>query len=719
MTASGLTENTSNPSPKADPSDRVDPEEHIDPDEVELGSPWDDLRAYVALPRLQSLVLSPDGGTLLVSVSELDHEQTGYRTSWWQVDPSGAAAARRITRSVEGESVAAFAPDGSLIFGSGRPAPPAVTAYGPKPEIKPGPDDGVLWCLPAGGGEAYPIARRDNGWQDIVTARAADRAILTASAFPGTETDEQDRKTRALRKSKKVSALLHDGYPVRYWDHDLGGSETWLFGTTLNDIDEHGDLVVDPTGLQRLVPGAGRKLTGVQAIADDGSFAVAGWKEPLSHGRTRVGLIEIDLRTGETRTLAAEDDAEFGGAVISPDGSLVAAVRETRPTAAEPPEVGIWLIDRTTGQGRTLASDWDRWPTAAAFSPDAGTLYVTADEDGHAPVFAVDVATGAPRRLTDAGAYNSVQATPDGRRLYALRSAYDDPGSVVAIDTSDGAVTVLRSPADYPELPGTLTEVETQAADGTRIRGHLALPADASAADPAPLALWIHGGPLGSWNAWSWRWNPWLLVSQGYAVLLPDPALSTGYGRDFVRRGWGRWGAEPYTDLMAITDAVTTRDDINADDTVAMGGSFGGYMANWVAGHTDRFRAIVSHASLWNLEAFRYTTDSASFWLPEMSDAMVAENSPHRFADRITTPMLVIHGDRDYRVPITEGLGLWARLTSQHEGPPEALPHKFLYFPDENHWVLAPQHAIVWYETVRAFCESVRQGGNFERPRVL
>ena len=122
--------------------------------------------------------------------------------------------------------------------------------------------------------------------------------------------------------------------------------------------------------------------------------------------------------------------------------------------------------------------------------------------------------------------------------------------------------------------------------------------------DLTPLTLWVHGGPLGSWNAWSWRWCPWLLVSRGQAVLLPDPALSTGYGLDYVQRGWGQWGAEPYTDIMALTDAVESRGDIRDDASVMMGGSFGGYMANWIAGHTDRFAGIVTHASLWALDQF-------------------------------------------------------------------------------------------------------------------
>ncbi|SDR82789.1 S9 family peptidase [Microlunatus soli] len=690
-----------------------------DPDELPLGSPWDDLRAYVGTPRLQSLLLSSDGSTLLASVSELDDQQTGYRTSWWRVDPAAAGPARRMTRSVEGESIAAFTPDGSLIFGSGRPTPAARTGYGPKPATKPSDDDGVLWFLPAGGGEAHPIARRSGGWQDIATARHVGRAVLAADSFPGAETEQQDQDLRKLRKTKKVSALLHEGYPVRFWDHDLGGSQTRLYGADLTVTDDRGDLSVELEAATVLAPDSGRRLGDIEAVADDGSFAVATWKTPRPRGRVSIGLIEIDLSTGARSTLVEQDGVEFSSAVISSDGSLVAAVRETAPTAEEAPTLQLWLIDRSSGDERVLAADWDRWATPYAFSPDGSVLYVVADEDGQAPIFAVDVAAGRARRLTEDGAFGSLLLSPDGSTLYALRSSYTDPGSIVSVDVASGRLTVLRGPVDYPELPGSLTEVETTAADGARIRAHLALPADASAAHPAPLALWIHGGPLGSWNAWSWRWNPWLLVSQGYAVLLPDPALSTGYGRDFIQRGWGRWGAEPYTDLMAITDAAVDRDDIDADDTVAMGGSFGGYMANWVAGHTDRFAGIVTHASLWNLAAFRYTTDSATFWLPELTDAMVQQNSPHLFVDRIRTPMLVIHGDKDYRVPIAEGLGLWAALVEQHDGPAEELPHKFLYFPDENHWVLSPQHAIVWYETVRSFLESVRTGGNFVRSRVL
>jgi dipeptidyl aminopeptidase/acylaminoacyl peptidase len=280
----------------------------------------------------------------------------------------------------------------------------------------------------------------------------------------------------------------------------------------------------------------------------------------------------------------------------------------------------------------------------------------------------------------------------------------------------EGTVTVLAAPVGLPEAPATMVEVDTAAGDGARVRGWLMLPPGATADAPAPLLLWIHGGPLHSWNAWSWRWNPQLAVARGYAVLLPDPALSTGYGLDFIARGWNAWGAAPYTDLMAITDAVVARPDIDETRTAAMGGSFGGYMANWVAGHTDRFRGIVTHASLWALDQFGPTTDFSPYWQSIFTAEAMEENSPHRFVDEIRTPMLVVHGDRDYRVPIGEGLRLWSELNKRYAAADGSSPHRFLYFPDENHWVLKPQHAVVWYETVFAFLGQHVLGEEWTRP---
>ena len=177
------------------------------------------------------------------------------------------------------------------------------------------------------------------------------------------------------------------------------------------------------------------------------------------------------------------------------------------------------------------------------------------------------------------------------------------------------------------------------------------LPDGASQDHKAPLLLWVHGGPMSSWNSWSWRWNPWLMAARGYAVLLPDPALSTGYGRAFVARGYHQWGSRTFDDVMTLTDVAVARDDVDGSRTAMMGGSYGGYMANWIAGHTDRFKAIVSHAGLWALDQMMSTTDVAHWFHPQFGDpltepGMYEQNSPHLHVEKITTPILVIHGNK-------------------------------------------------------------------------
>jgi dipeptidyl aminopeptidase/acylaminoacyl peptidase len=386
---------------------------------------------------------------------------------------------------------------------------------------------------------------------------------------------------------------------------------------------------------------------------------------------------------------------------VSPDGLRVVIDVQKRSGPQDPGNRWLAVVPTAGGEVRALTQAWDRWPHAPRWTPDGTALVAPADDQGRSPLWLVDATTGEPTRLTqDDGAYTNVEISPDGRWVYALRSS-------------------LGSPVEPVTVPGTLAELTTTAADGTPLRAWVALPHGAGPDQPAPMLLWIHGGPLSSWNAWSWRWNPWLAVAQGYAVVLPDPALSTGYGIDFIRRGWGKWGSEPFTDLMSVTDAAVARDDIDADRVAAMGGSFGGYMANWVAGHTDRFRAIVSHAGLWALDSFQGTTDLSVFWDQELTPEAALANSPHRFVADIRTPMLVVHGDRDYRVPVGESIRLWSDLAAHHAHEDGTTDHRYLYFPDEHHWIMRPQHAIVWYETVFAFLAAHVLGAEWQRPAHL
>ncbi|MEJ2857018.1 MULTISPECIES: S9 family peptidase [unclassified Saccharothrix] len=730
-----------------------------------------DLTAYTRMPRIGSLALSPDGTRLVAVVSDLAADGKTWQGALWELDPTGQRPARRLTRGAKSESTPVFAPSGDLLFLSTRPDQEAKSGNsggsgagaGAGAGAGVGKDKTALWLLPPVG-EAHELFRPAGGVDRVVVAGETGTLLLTAGAHPGGEFD-RDGDRRKAREDAGVTAILHESYPIRYWDSDLGPAYPRLLTCTLPGSTpatsatpagstapagpaaaagstgtagsaaaaspaaparpataagpgDSGGERISAADLVDLTPDSAARLDDAAVISPDGQWVVHTERVDVSASygaRVRLRLAAAD--GSSSRVLADQDGHSFMQVAFLPDSSGVVAVRALDSTADR-----VWrntlVRISLSGEITELAAELVEEVEHPVVAPDGRAVYFTAAQRGHQPIFRLDLATSEVVRLTASGAYSEVIVGRD--HVYALRSAWDHPPQPVRLELEgvDQEPVALPAPGAVESLPGTLTEVSTVVEDGRTVRAWLVLPAGCSADDPAPLLLWVHGGPIMSWNAWSWRWNPWLMAARGYAVLLPDPALSLGYGQEFIQAGWGSWGDKPYTDLMAITDVTVRRPDIDDSRTAAMGGSFGGYMANWIATQTDRFKAIVTHASLWHLDAFTGTTDSSYYWIREVGDPQhdaerVRAFSPHMRVADIKTPMLVIHGDKDYRVPVGEGQRLFFDLVRH------GVPAKFLYFPTENHWILTPGNTKVWYETIFAFLAEHVLGEPWKRPDLL
>jgi dipeptidyl aminopeptidase/acylaminoacyl peptidase len=660
-----------------------------------------DLAAFTALPRLTTRVLSPDGARLVAVLQEPDADGARYTSSLWQIPLAGADGPARLTRSEKGETSPAFLPDGSLLFLSSRPDPAGESDSAA---------DGAaaLWLLPPLG-EARVLARSPGGLGTPVVAADAGTVIvsgsLLAAPLPGDAASADEAERRKIHKQRKINAILHTGMPIRHWDRELGDVSPRLLGC-------------DPvTGqLRDLTPDAGQALHETSySISADGRAVVATWRARRRGGRFDYTVVAIDPHSGARRAIADEPGIHHTGARVSPDGRRVALLREDQGGFDRPGQDELQIRVIAGGATACTVDLGDVHPSEWVWSHDSATLFVSGDLHGRGAVLAIDGASGAATHLlaTDAS-YSNLCPSPDGRHLYALRSAIDSAPTPVRLGTAAEKQTPapLPTPAPTPDLPGTLTELHTTAPGGAGMHGWLCLPpaGEGGGVGPAPLMVWIHGGPFSSWNAWSWRWNPWVAVARGYAVLLPDPALSTGYGPEWIERAWPHRAGLVWQDVEAMLEDVLARPDVDAGRTACLGASFGGYMTNWIAGHTDRFRAIVTHAGLYALDQQHPTTDAAAHKVrvhrtPEELPDWYRKYSPHHHIKRFSTPMLVTHGVRDYRVPISEALRLWWDLVSHWRGRPQDLPHRLLQFTSENHWILSPNNSRVWANTVLGFCD--------------
>lgn len=650
-----------------------------------------DVSRLVSLGRVSAAVPSPDGTWVAVAVSRLDADGARYVSSLWRVPMSGGPAVA-LTRGKSDDRAPCFRHDGALGFLSNRDL-----GTGDHDEAR-----SQVWLLPAGGGEPRPITDEPLGVSAFQFAARADVLVALAMALPGIA-PEQARRQAADIKKNGPSLLTYSSMPVRHWDHWRPAAVPRL-------------VAFDGEGGQRreLTPGLVTRELGDEPCFDvspDGQRVAALWGRPGKDGLTDTGVRVLGL-DGSVRMLGEEPGTSYWSPHFSADGHRIAAVRRCpTPSRFGPVEVGVFEPD---GRFTRLAADADLWFEPAGWTAD-GRVLALGERRGDTAVWAIDEA--GVERITgveSGGSHGGLSVATDGT-IVGIRHRSTHPPEAFRVPCQAGATPVLLSSLsgfteDDAAAIGQVMPFEVQADDGVSMQGWAVIPHRASA---APGLLWIHGGPVGSFgDGWHWRWNALVAASAGFAVFLPNPRGSTGYGQAFVEGIWGnRWGDQCYRDVLTFADAMAAHPAVDPARTAAMGGSFGGYMTNWLGGNTTRFQALVTHASIWSSSAFAGVTDHPGFWRIQMNGGVFGPGreafdrySPERLAQHWTTPTLVIHGEKDYRCPISEGLALFDAL--QHHGVPSTLA----IFPDEGHWIQKPRNIVAWYTTVLEFLETQLAG---------
>jgi len=648
---------------------------------------------HIALKRVSAVAPSPDGRWLAVAVQRLDRDGAKYVADLWKL-PTDGSAATQLTRGESNDTAPGFRHDGTLCFLSNRQPNEVKADEGADKRMQ-------VWCLPAGGGEPQMLTDEPLGVEAFRCAKRADTMVLLATVLAGVPHDKQ-RETAAERAKKGPSARRYSRQPVRHWDHWLHQNEDFAF-THVIACDGSGGGRADLTPEAR------------QEFAIEPGFDVSPDGRQVAITRQAMGLdreldttiLLLDLPAGTQRILGEAPCVSFDAPVFSPDGRQLASVRSFRSAQQVMRPLAV-LIDVASGGIRELAADWDRWPGVADWAVSGKSLIAAADDDGHTAVVTIDAASGKVERVTAAaagGAHGNLHALADGR-IAGIRSTLLEAPECFVVEARAGSTPKALARLSGHEMAdfASVEVLRVASTDGAPIHSFLVKPKDARG--PLPLLLWIHGGPIGmDTDGWHWRWNPLLAVAAGYAVALPNPRGSTGFGQQFIQGIWGNvWGAQCYEDLMAVTDALVARPDIDGARTMAMGGSFGGYMTNWIGSQTDRFRCLITHASIATMAQFTGVTDHPAWWYLEMGGedpyadmAKFDRWAPIRHIKQWKTPTLIIHGELDYRCPVNEGLNLFEAL--QYHG----VASELLIFPDENHWILKPRNVVAWYEAVLEF----------------
>ncbi|RDZ29260.1 alpha/beta hydrolase family protein [Lysobacter silvisoli] len=658
-------------------------------------------RDLATLDRVSSPTLSPDGRRLVFAKRKVDFAANKSATGLYVEDLFARDAAPPQPLTPAGWSVnsPAFSPDGRTVY--------FLSAKSGSQQ---------LYSIPATGGtpkQLTAFAADVGGYQ---LSPDGKRVAFNAEAFADCAADLSCSKKRMdERGASKATGVVFDRMFIRHWDAWNDGRLNRLFVATLPSANKQG--VVKPVASAILVgadivgdvPSRPFGDSGEYTWAPDGETLVVGArqadaKEPWS---TNFDLYRVRADgSGAAQNLTAANPAWDAGPVFSQDGKTLYYRAMKRP-GFEADRFGLMALDLASGQRREIAPKWDRSAEGILLSKDGKTIYTTAQELGQLPLFGIGVDDGSVTRLIGDGSVSSV--TRAGPTLAFTRNSLKS-GDQIFVGGIDGAPERAITPSAGEMLKdvsfGEYEQFSFKGWNGDTVYGYVVKPWNYQEGQKYPVAFLIHGGPQGSFgDGWSYRWNPQTYAGQGYAVVMIDFHGSTGYGQAFTDAISQHWGDRPLEDLQKGWAAAQKKYSfLNGDKACALGASYGGFMVNWIAGNWNQpWKCLVNHDGVFDQRMMGYATEELWFteWEQGGTPYAVPKNyerfNPVNYVDKWRVPMLVVHGQQDFRIPVEQGIAAFTALQRQ------GIESKFLYFPDENHWVLKPQNSVLWHDTVNGW----------------
>jgi len=632
--------------------------------------------------RISDPQVSPDGRWVAYVQGAVDFEANKVVNHIWLISRGGGEP-QQLTNGEGSDTRPRWSPDGdSIAF---------ISTRGGKSQV---------WIIPVRGGEARQLTSLSTEADGVTWARKGDALLFTSDVYPGCADDACNKQRLEEAEKSKVKARVIDELLFRHWNEWRDGKYTHLF-----TVSAKGGTPID------LTPGAVDSPTWFLGAPDGYDISPDGSEACFSSNRsggsrvawsTNNDLFLVSTKGGEARNITKDNPGSDSSPQYSPDGRYIGYTSQARD-GYESDLIRLRVYDRQTGIIKDLTTGFDQWVSNFAWAPDSDTIYFIAEESARQPVFKTSVSHPTVEKVL-AGMNDDVAVTPDGQSLLLTRTSLTQPTEIFGAAVAGGAPTQLTHANDalLAELELSTAElVMTKGALGAEIQSLLLKPPGFDSNTKYPALALVHGGPQSAWDdAWSYRWNAQMFASHGYVVMMTNFHGSTGYGQKFVEQISGDWGGACYQDIMLATDYLENLPYVDKHHIGAAGASFGGYMIDWIAGHTHRFKALVSHDGVYDSHSMYGETEEVWFdeWEhqgpPWTKRESYEKSSPSNFVQNIGTPMLIVQGALDFRVPEGQAIQLFTSL--QRRG----IPSRFLYFPDEGHWVLKPQNSRLWYRTV-------------------